>query len=232
MTGRDLISASLRLIGALAPGESLAASEATDGLASFNRMIDSWSTESLLIYARVRESFSLVAGTAAYTMGSGATFSTTRPQVIESVTISRSSVETPPLNLLSLAQWAAIPDKTTQSTPDSVYASGSYPNETLNFYPTPDAADSVIIYSQKVLTAITLDAAISLPPGYERALVYNGALELAPEYGKQIDAMVLKAAEESKNSIKRANYRPNYLEILDVPAGSRGRFDINTGGYR
>jgi hypothetical protein len=47
-TGRDLVAASHRKIGALAAGESLEAQQATDGLAELNRMLSSWSTEGLM----------------------------------------------------------------------------------------------------------------------------------------------------------------------------------------
>lgn len=48
MTGRDLVSSSLRLIGVLASGETPTAAEATDGLKAFNQMLANWRTESLM----------------------------------------------------------------------------------------------------------------------------------------------------------------------------------------
>jgi hypothetical protein len=49
MTARDIITGALKKIGALASGETLSASEASDGLAELNRMLGSWRTEGSLV---------------------------------------------------------------------------------------------------------------------------------------------------------------------------------------
>jgi hypothetical protein len=237
VTGRDLVSASLRLIGALAPTESPAAAEATDGLAALNRMIDSWSTESLLIYAYTAETaLTLTPGDATYTMGASGDI-TTRPMSIEKAVIRDDSVSPAldfPVQLLSLEEYAALSAKTTQTTyPYALYDDGGYPQRTLTLYPVPSAAKKLVLFTLRPLTTITtLDTSISLPPGYEEALVYNGAIRLAPSYGKATPAEVAAIASESKANIKRANYKPRYLRIEGIPADSRGTFDIMTGGYR
>lgn len=234
MTGRELVSASLRLLGVLAPGETLAAHEATDGLAALNRMLGSWSNEGLMIAARVREEFALVANTAVYTLGTGATFNSARPMFIEEAAIEdQSSTPTTehPVDILTSSEWASITAKgETSSIPRYLYAEGTFPNETLNLYPVPTVANKLVLYSKKPLTEIaTLDTAVSLPPGYDRALIYNFAIDVAPEYGKAVPDAVVMIATESKVAIKRTNQKPRYLRI-DVPASSGGSFDITTGG--
>lgn len=233
MTGRDAITAMLRLIGAVAPGESVDATEATDGLASINRMLGSWSNEGLLIYAITAESaITLVAGDATYTLGASGDI-TTRPQSIEKALIQDGNTDYP-VRLISLDEYTRIVDKTTQSTlPECLYDDGGYPQRTITLYPVPSAAKSLLLFTKRPLTSIaTLDTNISLPPGYERALVYNGALELAPEYGRPIDAMIMKAAQESLSGIERANHRPAYLRCDDaLPPRGHG-YDIHKGGYR
>lgn len=233
MTGRDLISASLRLIGALAPGESLAASEATDGLASLNRMIDSWSTEGLIIHAVTAETaFALTASVATVTMGTSGNI-TTRPMSIESAFIRDGSTDYP-LRILTHTEYAAIVDKTVQSDyPTALYDDGAFPQRTLTLYPVPSAAHSIVLFTKRALTQIaTLDTAISLPPGYDEALVYNLSIRLGPEYGKPLSAEVVGIAQESKASIKRANIKPLYMKPDAIPAGGGGgSFNILSGGY-
>lgn len=236
MTGRDLITASLRLIGAIAPGESIAAQEATDGLASINRMIDSWSNEGLMIFETVREVFPINSGDQDYTMGPTGDFVTTRPMEIE-IALIRDTTVTPaieyPLEILNDQQWSSIRIKEVQSTlPLYLYYEKSYPNISINIYPKPSATKSLVFYSTKPLTTIsTLDTVLSLPPGYERALVYNGSLELAPEYGREVSQLVLSSAIDSKASIKRTNHRPIYLKV-DEALIQDGGFNILTGGFR
>lgn len=237
MTGRDLVSASLRLIGAVAPGETPQAAELTDGLASINRMISSLSTEGLLIHSITRESFSLVAGTAAYTMGSSGTFNTTRPETILQALIRDESVSPAieyPVSLLSLSEYAHISAKGVSSAlPTALYDDGGYPLRTLTLYPTPSVAHKLVLFTSKALSQITsLDTELSLPSGYEEMLVYNGAIRLAPEYGNTITPEVAEIARESKASVKRANHRPHYLTSEASLISRSGRFNIYTGGNR
>ena len=237
MTGRDLVTATLRLLGVVASGDSLAASEATDGLASLNRMLGGWSTEGLLIFARTREAVAMTAGTAAYTMGTGGTYGSTRALKIEEALI-RDETVTPaieyPVKILSLAEWSSIAQKDdTGALPHSLYHDGGFPLETVTVYPKPSVAHKLVLYSVKPLSEITtLDTSVSLPPGYDRALIYNLAVDLAPEYGKALPDAVVMVANESKAGLKRMNYRPNYLRVDDplLPQGG-GAFNINTGGY-
>lgn len=235
MTGRELVTAILKKIGAASPGESISDADAQDGLAEINRMISSWSNERLLIYSVTEETFALVAGTAAYTLGSGADFDSSRPQWIEKAVIRDTSVS-PSLDFpvdifLSVDQFSKIPSKgVTSPYPYAIYDDGGYPNRTLKFYPTPSAAYSFVLWSAKPISSIaSLNTVLSLPPGYEDALVYNGAVRMAPDYGKMLDASVVSNAAESKAGIKRSNYRPHYLKINgDIPSQGDS-FNIYTG---
>lgn len=233
MTGRDWVASSLRKIGVLGTGESMDASQATEGLATLNQMLESWSIEGLVIHAITSEApLTLTPSDGTVTMGTSGNI-TTRPVSIEKALIRSGTTDYPPLRLLSLAEFAAIPDKSTQSEiPSALYDDGGYPQRTLTLYPVPSAANSLVLFTKRQLTQIaTLDTEISLPPGYERALVYNGAIDLAPEYGRAVSAEVAKIADESKAAIKRANHKPSYLRCDDVPAGSQGIYNIMTGGY-
>lgn len=233
MTGRDLISAQLRKINALAPGESIDAQEAMDGLAETNRMLSSWSNEGLLIYAITAESpIALTPGDATYTLGTSGDI-TTRPQKIEKAVIRDGSYDLSPMRILTLDEFSAIPNKSAQSTyPYSIYDDGGYPLRTITLYPVPSAAKQLVLFTKRPLTEIaSLSTELSFPPGYEDALVYNGAIRLAPEYEKQVSAEVAKIASDALAGIKRANHRPALLRCDDAVVGCGG-FDILTGGYR
>lgn len=232
MTGRDLITAALRLIGASAPGESIASAEATDGLSAFNRMLGSWSTDGLLIYAETQETpFTLTAGDATVTMGTSGDI-TTRPQEIVKAVIRDGSTDHP-VDILSISEWASITNKSVQSTyPRALYDDGGYPQRIITLYPVPSAAKSLILWTKRPLTEIsTLDTTISLPPGYEEALIYNLAIRLAPEYGKVVPDAVVLVATESKAGLKRANRRPSYLQVDEALTATGGRFNFDTGDY-
>lgn len=235
MTGREMIAASLRLIGAIASGETPSADEASDGLSSLNRLIDSWSNEGLTIYAITAESpLTLTGGDATYTLGTSGDI-TTRPMKIEKAVIRDGSTDYP-ITVRSIEEYAAIPNKTIQSTyPTDLYDDGGYPQRTLTLYPVPSASKQLVLWTRRPLTQIaTLDTSISFPPGYDRALIFNHALDLAPEYGKTVPDAVAIGAVESKAAIKRANQRARYLRCdSGVMTRTRGhdRRRFESGDY-
>jgi hypothetical protein len=82
------------------------------------------------------------------------------------------------------------------------------------------------------LTTYTLTTQIALPAGYESALKYNLALELAAEYLIDPKEMLIIRAKESKANIKRLNSSP--LETMSFePAvtGYYGKYDITSDSY-
>lgn len=239
MTGRQLVAAALRQIGVLAAGETPEADEATDGLAAINRMLAGWSTQRLAVYARIREEFTLTANDGIYSMGSSGDFNTSRPIEIEAASI---ELQTPspklevPVRLQTFQEYAAIPDKDrTSSIPTDLWVDMTNPLLGLYLYPVPTVAEKLVLYSLKELTQIsTLDTSLTFPPGYERALVFNGAVEISPEYGKSHEPseVVIRTALESLGDIKRMNSKPHLLRCDGALLSGRTVFNIYTGGSR
>lgn len=233
MTFRELLAGSLRLLGVLAEGETPTASQTADGLSAANRMLDAWSAQNLLCDVTVREEFALTPSQPSRTIGVGGNFNTSRPSFIERAYIEDQSV-TPtqeyPLDVITDVEWAAIPRKDeTAAIPRRMHASGSFPLETLYFFPVPTVAHKVVLYSKKPLTAIaSANTSISFPPGWEEAFVYNLARRQGPEYGKSLSPEALDTAVDSLAIIKRKNIKPKYLGC-DPALLRNGTFDINTG---
>jgi hypothetical protein len=211
MTVLEFLNKTAMLCGVLASGESLPANESSDALESLNDLLGSWSSQGLLIPAAVRESFSLVSGTASYDMGASEEFNTTRPTNVLGVSVVVNSQESK-LDLISLQEYQNIADKTLTGIPSKVYVEYNSPDLTLKYYPVPDSTYSTVIYSTKPLTAYSsLTTEIELPPGYSRALRYNLAVEMAVEYGKEVSRIVLQTANDTKADLMRANATPGLL---------------------
>ena len=230
-TARDLVSAALRKIGALGAGETATAEAATDGLSELNRMLGSWSNEGLLIHAITQESpQTLTAGDSTVTMGTSGDI-TSRPQEIVKALIRDGTTDYPVNVHMSVDEYAAISDKSVQADyPTDLYDDGGYPQRTLTLYPVPSAAKSLVLFTKRALTSIsTLDTSVSLPPGYEDAIVYNLAVRYALEYGRAVPDVVVILAAESKASIKKANIRPSYLRVDSALMAAGGSFNIYTG---
>lgn len=232
MTVRDAAKRTLRLLGVLATGENPSADELQDAIVALKSMLASWSTDGFAVQARIREEFDLVAGQATYSIGTDGNFDTPRPIEIERVTIKEvtpsPSFETS-VDLINTEEYASIQVKDTISIPTKVYRDGAYPLLNLTFYPVPDVARKAVIYSRKnLLDIVSANTELALPEGYERAIVYNWAIELAPEYGKSIPQEIATIAIDSKAAVMRLNGGPQYLETGPMLAGVN-YFNIYTG---
>lgn len=225
----DIITSAMRKNGALTKSETPSADESADGLQMLNDLIGSWSTESMLVTARTTETFNLTGGVGAYTIGTGATFNTTRPMVITTGYI-RSGTTDYTLELKDDETFAEITQKDIQSNiPLYLNYDNAYPTGTINIWPVPSASYTITLLSEKPLTAFsTVDETVNLAPGWNRALVYNLAEEMALEYGQPISPTLAKLANESKMAIKRSIAKNRKM---DVPTFLDNFNTVYTGYY-
>lgn len=227
-TAQTIIERALRLIGAVSSGEDAITDELNDGLVALNAMIESWSTERLAIYAYQNKTFTLVPSDATITLGGTTPDVDTRPERIENLYVTEGGFDYQ-VQLVNADRWAAIGDKaTTSNLPSLAYYEPTYPQGVLNLWPVPTTGNTLTIQMWITLTAFaSLSTDVSLPKGYERALAYNLAIEISPEYEIQPSPIVMKIAADSYANIKRANQRSiiSYPEIYHV-VGARD-YDIN-----
>lgn len=229
-TVRELIEGSLRLIEELGAGQTADNESANDALKSLAMMINSWSAMGDMIFTETIDSLSLTGGDGTYTIGATGDFAVARPSRITAAYVTSGSVDSV-LSVIDASQYAAIPVKTTQGTPDRIFFASDFPNASIKLYPVPSSAMTLTLYSEKPLTEYTaLTTTLSLPPGYERALKYNLAVEIAPEYGKTASPTVQSIAIESKSAIQAANNRyDNEKLVADGALLSQGGYNIYTG---
>jgi len=206
-TVRQLVTDALSLLKVTESGEAITNSEAQDGMRALNQLIDSWANESYMIYRKVQRTHALTSGTGQYSIGSGATINTTRPVKISQAYVRDSNNADYPINCrINNQQWSRILLKSLSGTyPEFLYYRPSYPNGEINLYPEPGSGLTLYMECWDQFSAYTaITDSIALPPGYERALKYNLAIELAPEY-RDPSQLVLKLAQESKERIKDVN---------------------------
>lgn len=230
-TARDIIKAALRKIQVLGTGRKLAAEDAADALEALNAMIASWSVEGALVYTETREVFNLTSGKAVYSIGSGADFDTVRPTQIDAAYV-RYSGSDYTLDLESKSDRASIVDKDETGIPSNAYYDENYPLANLYLWPVPLADMTITIFTEKPLTEFTdLDTDFSMPPEYKRALIYNLAVEVAPEYDRTPLQQVVATASKSKEIVQNQNRR-NDSKILTVDSAivNSNTYNIYTGG--
>lgn len=242
MTANDLISSALRLIGVLSSGESPSAAEANDGLTILNQMLDAWSTERLALFTVQRQVVIPATLKQAYTVGSGGDFNIPRPPRIDRVgVISLTNAAQPlelPVEMVTDVGWEAIPVKNISSSlPLKVWNDLGFPLMTLSFWPIPSVQVNFALYTWTALTQFPdLVTDEEFPPGYLKALRYNLALDLAPEFGREVPQVVAAQAIASKAAIKALNIVPVDLRCDEALIGRGGRYnwlaDTTGGGLR
>jgi hypothetical protein len=231
MTALDLISSSLRLINVLAINETPESADANNALSVLNMMLDQWNTQKFNLYYFLNELFPITAGTATYNIGPSATFNTDRPVEITSAFIRDGN---PGFNIdrqlevIPNDKYQALVLKTLMTVyPQYVMYVASYPIGVINLYPVPNISGLYLGLSQKkkLSSFAALTTTITLPPGYESALRYNLAIELAAEYSSPISPIIGAKAAEYLGNIRRVNHQ-DLLMANDSLTVTKGGYSI------
>jgi hypothetical protein len=231
VTVAELIRGAFRTLGILASEETPRAQEQADALDTLNDLLDAWATERLNLFATLRSAHVLTPSLNPHTLGTLGTFDTTRPVRVDRASLTQSGTpgsETP-LRLLSDAEWQDTPSKDSTGTPVRLWVETSYPLMRLHLHPVPNSADTLVLYTwQQLGRFASANDDFDMPPGYARALRFNLAKEMAPEYGISLSGEAVAVAIESKATLKSLNERPSYLRS-DPAVLQGGRFCIVSG---
>ena len=212
-TGQSLIEDSLLEIGVGSPNQSSPQSVLNHGLRALNRMWESWSAELGPVQALTTDTHSWPSATASQTIGSGGDIDTVKPIEINSLQTQKDTLDYT-VSRVSYAQYQTTVLKTISTDYPDVYAylKGNTLG-TIYLYPVPASTLTVSINSWKPLTAFTMAGTISLPAGYEEAILKNLAIELAPAHGKSVRQEVVLRARQSKDAIIQINTATESMEV-------------------
>ncbi len=226
----DIITSAMRLNQAVRKTESITADEGEDGMATMNEMLASWSNEGLNIISRTWEYFNITSGTS-YTIGDGGDLNTVRPTVIKEAFLRIGNIDYS-LQPLTDDEYEQIAFKTLATAIPTYYNyDNGYPLGKIRLYSSLAGSAELHLLSEKPFTAYTsLQDTVDLPAGTIRALKYNLAIDLAPEYNKEPSAAVIKGAKESLGAIRLAiaKNRP----IKQKYNNNIGMNNIYTGWFR
>jgi hypothetical protein len=233
-TPSSMIVRALQMLGGKTIGGTLTTAEETTYLAVLNAMMESWSLERLMCYQVVQESQALTASVGSLTIGAGATFNTTRPiKLVDPCFVRDTNSVDYPLELINAEAYGRITLKTIDGTYpqylfyDAAYVAGL---ATIYLWPEPQAGLTLYINSWKQLQTFALiSTTVVLPPGYQRAIESNLAVELAAGY-RPVPPETMLIAKQSKAAIKGVNL-PDTMMRLDAGVVSQraGGYNIYTG---
>jgi hypothetical protein len=200
-------------------GGSLTTAEQPYYLGKLNAMVESWSLDRRMCYSVKQENFSLTASTGTYTIGVGGTFNTARPTKILNAFIRDSANADSGVDIVSYDAFDGIVVKgVAGSYPRWLYYDQGYDSSglaTIKLYPQPQANLTLYIDSATQLQSFaSVTTALLMPPGYQRAIESNFAIETSPGL-KSVPPELAKIARDSLAALKGVNL-PDAVSRLDA----------------
>ena len=201
MVTADLIRATLRLIGAISSSETPAADESSDALEALNLMLGSWGA-SRFLSASTGKVTKTMTGASSYTIGVGGDINTTRPTAIYNAYWSTGGLDYP-LTFLDYSDYQDIGIKNIGSIPEYIVLKPDNPLSTIHLFPVP-ANGTLTLDNVRPATDLTLADDLPYPPEWIRALKFNLAIEIAPEFGFSVSPELVAMAKESRDIVLRS----------------------------
>lgn len=185
-TRDDIIKRSLRLIGALAQGESPTTDQVTEAAVALNGLVKAWQADGMPLWAIKERQMVLIAGTNSYTIN------TPKPlKVLQAWYRNTTSNVDVPMRVITKDEYNRLGNKTTLGTPVQIYYEPRRDDGVLHVFPTPSATDASAVSIYIVYQAPFEDFDIAtdtpdFPQEWYDAVTYGLACRLAPEYGLPI----------------------------------------------
>lgn len=222
-TALDIITDALIEINAHDLGQTVPSEDAQLGLRRLNQLMGRWSQQRLLAPALTQVDITTT-GAASYAVGP----STSKPRLltVQRATATYLGVEHQ-VDVLNRAQWDAISVKgTTGGPPSAVWYEPTLTDGTIHVYPKAN----LYTLSLKGLALITsfplLTTSLTLPEGYESAIVLTLACDLCGPFQKQIPPDLQRRSAGAVRAIKRTNAEPI---VLSVDLAADDEYQIERG---
>lgn len=115
-----------------------------------------------------------------------------------------------PCDIWSIDEYSSIGLKGQPGPwPRGIFFNPGFPYATISVWPVPTMGGELHMWTDNVFsTFVNMTDVVQLPQGYSRAIKLNLALELAPEYGKRVDPLLVDQARKAKASVKALNANP------------------------
>lgn len=186
VTRDDIIKRALRLIGALAQGETPTTDQVTEAAVALNGLVKAWEADGMPLWAIKQLSVPLIASTSTYTL------STPKPlKVLQAFNHDSTSNVDIPMRILTKQEYNILGNKTSSGNPIQIYYDPRRDNGVLYVFPVPTSLQATNNTIQLVYQAPFEDFNAStdtpdFPQEWYDAVTYGLACRLAPEYGLPI----------------------------------------------
>lgn len=226
-TANAIIRSALGKLGVVSPGESVKPGDAADCLRALNVMLDAWKVENLYAYATQTVDHPLASPALSLDIGpTGDIVVSERPVRIEPGSYYTAGGVDYPMEQISTAEFNMIGIKDLASLGPVLFDyNPTLPDGVLRFYPQASAAAELHLLLQvRVAAFAALATSYTLPPGYERALIFSLAEEVGADFEREIPPTVMRNAANARRFIKRANHSVPQLLVGEPIEGHLERF--------
>ena len=233
---KTLIDEALKEIGVLAADEEAKPSEHEDGLRVFNRLIDSFNSQNLMIthvQEKVYEAPLVVNActsdgtntTRAWknkvSIGQCLDYNEIAPLEIFTAFIRNSETDYT-VEVATLTEFSQVANKSTVARPAKMFTQSVNKSMDIFFTTIPEADDVLhafakmpFVGSSPIGDDYTIESDIQWDYGYENLLVLNLAVFLSPRYKVPLEATLAVLAQKAIDDIKSSNYTPLTLSMED-----------------
>jgi hypothetical protein len=204
----DVCNNVLALLKVLSPGDTPSAEDQGIVLTFLNQLLENWNTQGFDIFSYTNFTASLTGGTGTYSIGNGATFNTPRPAKIAAANVIFSGV-IQPLKIVGVKEWSQRDEPALQAQKSKLlYYDNQFPTGNLNLWPVPSGAVSTTLdlyYWEPLGDDFVLSDTFTFPPGYQKAITYNVAVDCQDIFGVELSQAALAIASSSKQEIQGLN---------------------------
>ncbi len=227
MIPNDIIKDSLRDLLVVPSGGTPTANQYADGLRALNNLVYTWSVHPDMVFEDTREELSIPALTQSITIGPSGTLVTARPIEIIAANLKDSANYEHGLKVIDDLAFNRIEFKDTITLPNRIHLRKTVPNSVLYFNGKTDKAYTLVLTSNKGLTAFadgTTD--VVYPEHYEAAFRANLTIAIAPMFGaaKRITQLQKDLAEETKSAVLGDGFQ---LNASETDMGGNSGYNIN-----
>lgn len=205
-TRSDIIKAALRKIGALGDWEDPTENQITVAAAAFQPLVKAWQAHGMPVWAIKEQGIACsFLADGSVEIGIGAEVNVAKPLKVFQAFLRRADKDMP-VQVYDRTNFNSLTNKTITGIPNIIYYQPLVNTGILRCYPRPDADTqangTMIIHYQAMYEDMdTQSDDLGFPSEWSKAVIYQLAVDLAPEYGLSInERQLLKAeAKEAKD---------------------------------
>jgi len=191
-SANSIINGALRIVGAVAQGESPTSTMTTEALEALNMLVKAYQADGMPLWAIKEFPVPLTVSVNSYTIGVGATINTPKPLKVIDAYLHNTSTELDiPMRVITRQEYNMLGNKTSEGQPVQLFYEPLNTTGILHLYPTPDTASAantqvVIVYQRPFEDFDSVNDEPDFPQEWFDALKFGLADRIATEYGVPI----------------------------------------------